>query len=298
MKRDSKPYDTAFKDLAEQAPELLLRLIGALPPGATVRLLPREVSAPALLTDQPYEVSTASERFVTHIEAQTRYRDNVPARLVEYGALLWISYRLPVRSYVLVLIAEGMPAQAPTTITIQAGGLTLMLDFTIVKLWELPAAEALAWGNENLLPFVPLMAGGRAELEPSAQALGQVPDEKRRRELSLHFLMLGSLRYNRADIFNILGRLSMIPRHELREYSWFYQDILQEGREEGREEVRGVIVEMLDDLLAKRFPTRDFTAEIERVRDVQALKQLYFDLEQIHTAEELQARLTKLAQQN
>ena len=33
---DKKPYDTAFKRLAEQDPEALLRLVGALPPGATV----------------------------------------------------------------------------------------------------------------------------------------------------------------------------------------------------------------------------------------------------------------------
>ena len=46
MKSDTKPYDTAFKDLAEQSPELLLQLVGALPPDATVTVLPREVSSP------------------------------------------------------------------------------------------------------------------------------------------------------------------------------------------------------------------------------------------------------------
>ncbi|MEO6726554.1 MAG: hypothetical protein ABIU20_02945 [Blastocatellia bacterium] len=36
-KSDTKPYDTAFKDLAEQEPELLLQLVGTLPPNATVK---------------------------------------------------------------------------------------------------------------------------------------------------------------------------------------------------------------------------------------------------------------------
>jgi hypothetical protein len=87
-KSDNKPYDTAFKDLAEQDPEALLRLIGALPEGATIRPLPREVTAPALFTDQPYEVMRGDEKFVAHVEAQTFYEDDLPARTVRYDAIL------------------------------------------------------------------------------------------------------------------------------------------------------------------------------------------------------------------
>jgi hypothetical protein len=81
IKSDNKPYDTAFKELAEQDPESLLRLVGALPEGATITPLPREVTAPALYTDQPYLVTVGSERSVTHVEAQTYFTDAVPARV-------------------------------------------------------------------------------------------------------------------------------------------------------------------------------------------------------------------------
>jgi hypothetical protein len=61
MKKDNKPYDSAFKDLADQDPEGLLLLLGALPLGAKVKALPREVTTPALLPDQPYEVISETE---------------------------------------------------------------------------------------------------------------------------------------------------------------------------------------------------------------------------------------------
>src|SRR5215210_4435924 len=138
-KPDNKPYDTAFKDLAEQDPEALLRLIGALPEGATIKPLPREVTAPALFTDQPYEVTRGEEKFVAHVEAQTYYEDDVPARTVKYDAILWVNTGLPVRSYILVLSPRGMPADAPTGITIDADGLVLTARFTLVRLWEIDA---------------------------------------------------------------------------------------------------------------------------------------------------------------
>ncbi len=113
-KSDNKPYDTAFKELAEHDPEALLRLVGALPEGATVTPLPREVTAPALYPDQPYVVTTERERFVAHVEAQTYYEDEVPSRIVRYGAILWVNTQMPVHSYVLILSPRGMPADAPT----------------------------------------------------------------------------------------------------------------------------------------------------------------------------------------
>ena len=133
-KSDNKPYDTAFKDLAEQEPEALLQLIGALPPDAVVRLLPREVSAPAPAADQPFEVTTPTEHFLAHAEAQTRWRDDVPARMVEYEAIFWVNYRLPVRSYGLMPVPVEMPGVVPNSCAIEAGDLTFIGRFTVVKL--------------------------------------------------------------------------------------------------------------------------------------------------------------------
>ena len=50
---NTKTYDQAFQFLAEQVPESLLRLLGAIESGeqATIELEPREISAAAVLPD-------------------------------------------------------------------------------------------------------------------------------------------------------------------------------------------------------------------------------------------------------
>lgn len=301
-KPDNKPYDTAFKDLAEQDPEALLRLIGALPEGATIRPLPREVTAPALFTDQPYEVTRSEGKFVVHVEAQTFYEDDVPSRIVKYDAILWVNTGLPVRSYILVLSSRGMPADAPSEITIDADGLTLTAQFQLVRLWEFDAQQALAINSESLLPFIPLMKGARDDAIQSLRTLGQVADELRRRELALHFLFLGSLRYSAEEILDLIERYGMVPLEKLKE-SPGYQFVLAQGIEEGLEKGiekgiekgRQAMEEVLLGLIEKKFPGLELKAEIDSVHDIEALKQLCFNVDQIANAEELRAKVHELA---
>lgn len=290
---DKKPYDTAFKRLAEQDPEALLRLVGALPPGAKVRILPREISAPALATDQPYEVIGENLHYIVHLEEQTRWKPDVPQRIVEYDALFWINFHLPVRSFVLVLVPEGLPPDAPTQWIIEADGLTLIARFTIVRLWELSAADALAQGRESLLPFIPLMQGGAEQLERCARDVGRIEDESQRRELALHFVSLGSLRYNRENLIDLLGRMTMVPDHVLRETPYI-QSIIEETREEARAEECDTLTELLLHAISKRFPALDVSAELKRVRNPELLKQLFFDLDQMPDEEALRQHVATL----
>jgi predicted transposase YdaD len=231
-----KPFDEAFKYLAEKDAKALLLLLGAIRRGerARIKLLPREVSVSAQLPDQPYEVTTGGNRRLVHVEAQTVYDPNLPDRMLEYAVRLWLRYRLPIASYVLLLTNRGVGKRPARTASLSAGNLRVDLKYTAVCLWRISARDTLALKRENLLPFVPLMRGGTAELEKGARGLGQVADETRRQELSLHFLMLGGLRYNREELLDLVGRESMIPLEQLRESS-FYQYILDEGREEGLE---------------------------------------------------------------
>jgi predicted transposase YdaD len=187
-----------------------------------------------------------------------------------------------------------MPDDAPTEMTVEAGGLTLTVKYTVVRIWELPATEALKSGRASILPFVPLMKGGMEELEASAQALGQVADEPLRQRLSLHFVMLGSLRYNRVDLLDLLGRTTMVPLHILKETP-FYQEIREEGREEGFEKgERKKLIEMFRKLATKHFPAFEVGEELEQVRDLAALEQLCLDLDQIQDEATVRARLAEL----
>jgi predicted transposase YdaD len=233
---NTKPYDQAFKYLAEKDAEALLILLGDIKAGehATVTPLPREVSVAAQLPDQPYEVISNDVRRLVHVEAQTTYNSSLHNRMTEYGVRLWLKYRLPLASYLLLLSDRGVPKNLRGFGEVVAGGLSISLRFRIVKLWTVPARSALRLQRPSLLPFIPLMNGSQVELEKSAGNLGDVVDEVERRELSLHFLLLGGLRYNKADLLELVTRESMIPLEQLRESS-FYQYIVEEGLKEGVE---------------------------------------------------------------
>src|SRR5438128_94533 len=121
---NTKPYDQAFKFLAEQDPESLLLLLGAIEPGeqATSELLPGEISVAAVLPDQPYRIVSARGERIAHVEAQTEWEPAVPMRMAEYGGLHLYKYRLPIDSYVIVLTKPGFPRYAPRKGILEAGG--------------------------------------------------------------------------------------------------------------------------------------------------------------------------------
>lgn len=291
-----KPYDQAFKFLAEQDAESLLVLLGYLQPGerAEIEVLPRELRAAAILPDQPYRVLTAREHSVVQVEAQAWFDKSMLARYGEYGVRSWISYRLPVRCYVLLLTKRGLPKGLRTQGVIDAGDIQIKVRYRLIKLWEISARKVLAMNRENLLPFVPLMRGGREELEISALRLSHVPDESRRSEMGMHFLMLGGLRYNRVDLLELIGRKGMIPLEQLKESS-FYQFVMDEGRAEGRDEGRLEDArEMLRMLAAKRFPGLELGEELDRIHDLDAIRRLGLEVSDLPDVETLKRRIAEL----
>lgn len=284
----TKPYDQAFKFLAEQDPESLLILLGAIEPDekAKIELLPREISVAALMPDQPYRVTSSRGDRVVHVEAWIRWNNDIPGRMVEYGPLHWFKYRVPVDSYVIVLSKEGMPRFPSRRGVIEAGGTRITTRFHLILLWRISARETLDLGRPALLPFVPLMNGGREELEIGAERLRAVPDESQRREMSLHFVVLGGLRYNHFDLLELIGRKAMIPLEQLRESS-VYQFILDEGRlEEAARFFRR--------LASNRFPGLQLGPEVEAVGMPDLLERLAGELNEIPDSETLRRRLAAL----
>jgi predicted transposase YdaD len=296
----TKPYDQAFKLLAEQDAEALLLLLGVLKPGqkAEIEILPREVSVAATLPDQPYLVRTEMKEEVIHIEAQTRWEDNLPQRLVDYDPRLWLRYKLPIRCYVLLLTARRLPDKLPTSVKIDAGDLQIKLKLKVIKVWEMSARKILAMKRENLLPFVPLMRGGWEELEQGAARLNDVVDQGKKLELSSHFLSLGGLRYNRQELLDLVWRKTMIPWEQLQESS-FVQFVMEKGQEKGRVEGRAkTFIEVIRELAAKRFPGLALGRELDAIQDVEVLHQLCLQVDDFADAASLQRRVRELAKLN
>lgn len=299
----SKPYDRTFKLLAERYGRELLLWLGQIAPGDRVTALEREVGVPALFVDQLYEVERESHRFLVHLESQTRYKPDVPERMLWYAVRLYEKYRLPVQSVLLVLMPEDAPALIPDRHHIVAGGLRLEVHFSVVKLWEMDYREVFERGWTGLLAFVPLM---KLETEEAPDVLrrcleqaAQVEDEQLRRDLFSHLVVLGGLRFSREQLLELLGREGMfIAPEKLRDSSivqMWIEEGLQQGLQQGLQE--GQRVALQNALLAhirKRFSDVPATVEarIREIQDVDRLNQLLLDVDDIPDVVQLERRLS------
>jgi predicted transposase YdaD len=315
--KDNKPFDTASKYLTEQDPEALLRLLGCIAPGQQVEIeaLPKELSVSTQVVDLAYRVVINQIATIILIEMQTVYDHNMGMRMWEYGVRLWLLYKIPVRGYVLSLTKKKFPKSDIPPLILDLGIADVKVKYTLLKTWEIDAQAALAMQRDSLLPLVPLMRGSRAELTEAARRLNTVSDRQQREELSLHFVMLAGLRYNKQEILAVLGDIGMIPLEQLKESS-FYQYILEEGEQKGRQEGRqeglqegeqkgrqegrqeglyegeqkGRVAESrntLTRLIAKRFPGLDLQTEIEQINDLSILEDLCLKVIDAASAEEM-----------
>jgi predicted transposase YdaD len=181
-----------------------------------------------------------------------------------------------------------MPPRAPSRLTIKVGHLTVTARCEIIRLWKVSAKKALALGDENLLPLIPLMDGGSEELRKSAQALRNIPNQVRQRELSLHFVMLGSLRYQKPDMIDLLlGGTAMIYSRQVLRETPFYQEILEEGRQ--------TLVDMVIRFAERRFGSNTaLVEEINMIQDLKALKQLCLEMDEFPDVDALRQRILDL----
>src|SRR5262249_52160085 len=152
-----KPYDQAFKYIAEDDARSLLILLGHLKPdeAAIIERLPLELSVSTIATDQTYRVTTDSGSLIVHPEAQLRWEADVPEIVTEYDARLWMAHRLPIINYILIFTRKGFPRTIPRFGKIKAGALEIKTKLKIVKIWELLANRFLTLQRSAILPFIP-----------------------------------------------------------------------------------------------------------------------------------------------
>ncbi|MBI1788950.1 MAG: Rpn family recombination-promoting nuclease/putative transposase [Acidobacteria bacterium] len=231
-----KPYDQIFKNLAEDDPVGLLRMIGHLPLNAPaeVRPLPREIILPGLQVDTVYDVRVGEEHWWEHLEAQARYKSNVPERICWYVVALSLRERVPIRTTLILLAERHAPKHVPAAHTLRIHRLKISYEYDVVRLWELDPKPVLQAGHPNLLPWVMLMDASDAELEQAMIQIKGAGDGK----LAAQFITLGGLRYPKRDhVVWMLERLrGMLINEEIIKESIFYQMILEEGVEKGLRE--------------------------------------------------------------
>lgn len=293
--KKNKPYDDAFKSLAEQDAEALLLLLGEIKPGEKVEITPleRELRISTRLPDRAYKVATGTGERIVHIEAQARYPHVMPDRMADYGTREWMKYRLPVTCYVLLLTDRDLPKRPATFGVIDAGDVRITVNYRLVRLSQISASRILAFGSENLLPFVPLMSGEKQELKAAADRLKKVRNEQRQLELGLHFLTLGGLRYNPEELLELIGdeRMITIPIEAIQESPGF-QFLIDKNKDHWVEEgsLRS-LSEVLRLMIARHFPKLKVEQKIKRIKDAALLQQLCVEVTELPDAAAVKRRL-------
>ena len=205
------PYDGGFKILAEDHPELLLRLLGIVAPGEKPHITSvlRELQLDALQIDHAYILDNAS---IVHFEAITSWDARRTGRLALYHFLLRQKHSLPVVSHVVLMAEKYAPKNMPDRLAYEdEDGLRVETPYRVIRLWEIDPAAAFEPGGEPLLPWVPLLKGGAAEFERAAQAIEQLvecpkpPNEPD--VLTSQLAVMAALRCDKKAVKEFLQRL-------------------------------------------------------------------------------------------
>ena len=288
----AQSYDKLFKVLLDRYPiDIVEWLLGK----PVQRVSALETTYPLVQsrsTDKLYEVrSEGAPGIALHIEVQLDRRPNTPLRMAEYSGVLLRSFAAAIERGLLpasVVIYLDRAVYVEDTGRFQILGAMnyqFLVDYTVVKLWELSPEPILAAGSPGLLPLVPLMSGNPRELMVrSVDRIRRVPEvELEGHDRSLLLKTMAILAGRVLMKTEIEELLSSDP--ELLKLDPFYsigkKDGHGEGKVEGRVEgkVEGEALayqSSIRKILESRFGSvpAELRAIVERVSDVVRLESL------------------------
>ena len=281
---------------------MFLRLLGIASSSADIQLVPlRAETAPQVVMPDYVAALTISgqETRTLHVEFFLQYRKEIPSTMARYGGSLAWQYQRPVQSVLLMLRSDGVPGNIPASGEYAIGETRTTHPFRTVRLPELDPDPVLGCGDPGLLPWALLLRLGKEEAQRLGEQIGSTGNE----QWIARFLTLGSLRYDREELNQMLGgpRMGLVEaimegsslvRHEreVAEAKGLEKGIekgiekgLAKGIERGRAEgeahgmMKGQSEEarrLLRMALAERFPGLDTMPELDRIHDLSALESL------------------------
>jgi len=268
----NKPFDRILKSFADEAPELFLRLLGFVPAGvhADIQALRPETAPTMVLPDYVAVVRTGPGiPIIFHAEFQSIYHHDVPRDMARYGGSLAWQYQLPVKSALVLLRRERVPAEIPDVGHYRIGDTRTTHPFKTVRLWEIDPTPVLETNDPKLLPWALLLKSTESQVRKIASMVARQEDD----EAVGRFLTLGSLRYNRNSLNEMLGGGKMGLVRAILDGS----SLVQEERDQA---AAGEARKCLRVLLRKRFPELESLAEIDVISNVDALESIiesFFD---------------------
>lgn len=204
----NKPFDRILKAFVDEAPEIFLGLLGVIPPDAAFQITNlRPETAPAVIMPDFVAslVVDSGEPFIFHVEFLLAYHADVPATMARYGGSLAWQYRRRVMSILVLLRPQGVPDTVPEVGEFAIGETRTTHPFRVVRLWEVDPQPLLETDDWRRLPWSVMMKSSDEEVRRVAGILAREGDE----ESIGRFLTLGSIRYDRGQLEEMLGALRM-----------------------------------------------------------------------------------------
>jgi len=197
------------------------------------RPLNTELPGETLAVDQVFRIVLADGRqVILHIEFQgRRSHPPMPWRMLEYISRLAGTYRLELLS-VVFYVGRGAGADDTGHHQVQspAGSVTLLWQYEVIRLWQMPAEDLLALDSPALLALVgqTQVAQPEAVFPVVVARLRQEPDRERQRQLLTALLAL----ITEEEWIHMVER-ALELEDELMAESPFLRRIREEGRTAG-----------------------------------------------------------------
>ena len=152
MAETTRPFDVSGKLLLEMDPAAFALLAGILiPAGVEVTVIDADLSDVTAAADKLIRVGTGAGAFLIHIEFQSTWDGHFAERALLYAALARYRHHLPVRTVVILYRPEAAPGITGRL----AEGTWLAFEYTVVRLWEIPAERFLT-GPLATVPLAPV----------------------------------------------------------------------------------------------------------------------------------------------
>jgi hypothetical protein len=197
-----------------------------------------------------------------------------------------------------MLRRERVPAEIPEVGDYSIGDTHTTHPFKTVRLWEIDSTPVLETNDPKLLPWALLLKSTESQVRKIASMVaGQEDDEAVGR-----FLTLGSLRYNRNSLNEMLGGRKMGLVRAILDGSSLVQEerdqAAAEGRAEGLAQGQAAARRVLRLLLRKHFPELESLAEIDAISNIDALESIIESIFDASGADPVRAAILTAAKPN
>ena len=275
-----KPADVSTKRLISLAPDNWVRWVTAIPNINVREILNSEFQWISRESDVLIRVHSPEDgEFLVLNELQLRYNSKLPRRMRAYAALASEKYNLPTYP-VLINILQTSQVEIPTSYVSNIGGLQVRQDYRVINLWEVDVNVAFEQPLPSLLPFVPILKGGKDE-SIIREALQILRGNEQLNQLETVLAFFATFVLESALIQEIM-RWDMAVLHE----SPWYQEILREGKAQG--EVEGIVLSIRTSLEAKfGGEGLELMPQIAQISDLERLQGILRTVVLANTVEEI-----------